>query len=158
MFFHGKYIRSLLFVSFATPLTRRVDLIRCFFLVLSVWPSWDQRMLNPKTNEEKEKKDGKWSPTLFCAIMHGGGVFFLGFVIMPDMMCRHLIKGGAKGRRFSTTKYPQYSTIPNEYRPRRLEGQGVLFNAEVTSTPAHAHRAGLAETDSSNKFQALSSA
>ena len=52
-------------------------------------------MLNPKTNEEKEKKDGKWSPTLFCAIMHGGaGVFFLGFVIMPDMMCRHLIKGG----------------------------------------------------------------
>ena len=68
-------------------------------------------MLNPKTNEEKEKKDGKWSPTLFCAIMHGGGVFFLGFVIMPDMMCRHLIKGGPKqedSQQPSTHSTPQF--------------------------------------------------
>ena len=42
------------------------------------------------------------SPTLFCAIMHGKsttrqGFFFLAsFVIMPDMMCRHLIKGGKR--------------------------------------------------------------
>ena len=158
MFFHGKYIRSLLFVSFATPLTRRVDLIRCFFLVLSVWPSWDQRMLNPKTNEEKEKKRWKMvSHSLLC-----NNAWWRGFLFGFRHNARHDVsapnKGGAKARRFSTTKYPQYSTIPNEYRPRRLEGQGVLFNAEVTSTPTRAHRAGLAEADSSNKFQALSSA
>ena len=64
-------------------------------------------MLNPKTNEEKEKKkDGKWSPTLFCAIMHGGGVFFLGFVIMPDMMCRHLIKGGGQSKKILNNQVP----------------------------------------------------
>ena len=43
-------------------------------------------------------------------------------------------KGGAKARRFSTTKYPQYSTIPNEHRLSKA--RRVPFNAKVTNTYA----------------------
>lgn len=111
MFFHGKYIRSLLFVSLATPLTRRVDLIRCFFLSCRCGLAGTRGCWTPRRMRKRKKKDGKWSPTLFCAIMHGGGVFFLGFVIMPDMMCRHLIKGGPKqedSQQPSTHSTPQF--------------------------------------------------
>ena len=61
-----------------------------------------ERMLNPKTNEVGRKKDGKWSPTLFCAIMHGTlGVFFLRF----RHNARHDVSAPNKGvsQRFSQT-------------------------------------------------------
>ena len=73
---------------------------------------WDARgrMLNPKTNEAEEKKDGKWSPTLFCAIMHGTGVFFLRF----RHNARHDVSAPNKG---SHNAFPRlYSTTPsNEF-------------------------------------------
>jgi hypothetical protein len=133
MFFHGKYIRSLLFVSLATPLTRRVDLIRCFFsFSCRCGLAGTRGCWTPRRMRKRKKKDGKWSPTLFCAIMHGGGVFFLGFVIMPDMMCRHLIKGGPKQE---DSQQPSIHSTPQFLMSIDQEGQKgreFAFNTKVT--------------------------
>lgn len=53
------------------PLTSQVDLIRRFFQVRSSAKEWERGCWTPR-RMRKRKKDGKWSPTLFCAIMHGG--------------------------------------------------------------------------------------
>ena len=89
-------------------------------------------MLNPKTNEAEEKKDGKWSPTLFCAIMHGTGVFFLRF----RHNARHDVSAPNKG---SHNAFPRlYSTTPsNEFacqQPQRQPAAAVLLPACAMSS------------------------
>ena len=89
-------------------------------------------MLNPKTNEAEEKKDGKWSPTLFCAIMHGTGVFFLRF----RHNARHDVSAPNKG---SHNAFPRlYSTTPsNEFacqQPQRQPGAAAVLLLAASSS------------------------
>ena len=131
MFFHGKYIRSLLFVSLATPLTRRVDLIRCFFLSCRCGLAGTRGCWTPRRMRKRKKKK-RWkmvSHSLLC-----NNAWWRGFLFGFRHNARHDVsapnKGGAKARRFSTTKYPQYSTIPNEYRTKKARRVGSFIHCK----------------------------